>query len=144
MRLLAPVDQQAHGNAVVTASQRILIRFHPVFRHWNAGLFSAFSVLAPQAAPRLQSEPATLVWVYSCVRSKPVLKTGMPLRIPRVRILSLRFGGTLQNAVFFEKPRGCLGGSLRFWALCLACVRRPVPRGSRSANRGKLWQYEEN
>jgi hypothetical protein len=83
MRLLAPVDQQAHGNAMVTPSQRILIRFHPVVRHWNAGLFSAFSVLAPQAAPRLQSVPATLVWVYSCVKSKPVLKTGVPSRVPR-------------------------------------------------------------
>jgi len=101
MRFQAPVDQQSHGNAVATASQRILIRSHPVVRHWNAGLFSAFSVLAPQAAPRLQSVPATLDWVSSCVRSKPVLKTGMLLPVPKVRILSLRFGGTLQNAVLF-------------------------------------------
>ena len=110
MRLLAPVDQQAHGNAVVTPSQRILIRFHPVVRHWNAGLFSAFSVLAPQAAPRLQSVPATLVWVYSCVKSKPVLKTGVPSRVPRVRIpVSPLRQNASKRSVFPrnpENPRG--------------------------------------
>ena len=128
MRLLAPVDQQAHGNAVVTPSQRILIRFHPVVRPWNAGLFSAFSVLAPQAAPRLQSVPATLVWVYSCVKSKPVLKTGVPLRVPRVRIPVSPLRQNASKCSVFPRNPEFTRGFFAFMDLGFAPCPWPCPR----------------
>ena len=66
----------------------------------------------------------------------PVLKTGVPSRVPRVRIQSLRFGKTLQNAVFSHETPSFLGVSLRLWPWLLARICRLVP-GCQECKKGE-------
>ena len=87
-------------------------------------------------APRQRLLLATLFWVGRDVKSEPLLKPGVPHGYPRFESLSLRFGRTLQNAVFFHETPRLPRVSLRLWASVLAHVLRPV-RALQECKKGK-------
>lgn len=90
MRLLAPVDQQVRGNAMVTPSQRMLNRFHPVVRHWKLGYSQLLTSRHHSRHLNRSLCPQLLSGFIVAVKSKPVSKTGVTRKITEGSICSAR------------------------------------------------------